>query len=97
MRFCNFLAAIAALVASVGAIDARASVIDFENVDTTNAPFGGLITGGDYVTQGGYFFPGLEFDGISGSLVGALVNGADAGTCLMINARLAIRPTTLLP
>lgn len=70
------------MFASIVAIDAPATVIDFENVDTTYAPFGGLITGGDYVTQSGYFFQGLESDGISGSLVGALINGADPSTCL---------------
>lgn len=82
MKFRQYLAGIAAMVAGLGAIDARATVIDFENVDTTNAPFGGLITGGDYVTQSGYVFQGLEIDGVTGSLVGALINGADPSTCL---------------
>jgi hypothetical protein len=82
MKFGKWLAVIAAMVAGVGAISARASVVDFENVDTTNAPFGGLITGGDYVTQSGYIFQGQEFDGVTGSLVGALINGADPSTCL---------------
>ncbi|WP_198283224.1 NF038120 family PEP-CTERM protein [Sphingomonas sp. PAMC 26617] len=76
------MAAIAAITVGLGTVEARATVIDFENVDTTNAPFNGLITGGDYVTQNGYYFQGLEYEGATGTLVGALFNGADSSSCL---------------
>ncbi len=72
----------------MGAAAANAYVIDFENVDTTNAPFAALIADGDYVTQGGFFVQGQDIHNDSdpyapsGFLVGSLVNGADSGTCL---------------
>lgn len=82
MKIGIYLAAIAAIFVNIGADDAQAAVIDLETVDTTHAPLGGLIADGDYVTQGGYYFRGLDLNRTSGSLVGALINGADPGTCL---------------
>ena len=62
---------------------ARADVIDFESPDLSNAPFAPLLAGGDVLTQGTYFVrtidPGNP-DG--GTLAGALMNGADPGSCL---------------
>ena len=71
----------ASLFGAIAAPGHAQTVIDFENVDTTYAPFGGLIADGDYVTQNGYYVQGQDpFNG--GGLVGSLIDGADAGTCL---------------
>jgi len=69
----------AAAIVCAGA--AQAAVIDFENVDTTGAPFAPLIGNGDFLLQNGFLIGG--FDGLTADpgLVGALANGADAG-CL---------------
>jgi hypothetical protein len=69
---------IAALVCA-GA--ANAIVIDFENVDTTFAPYAPLLTGGDAVTQGGYFVNTQDVTGGIG-LIGQLSLGSDPGSCL---------------
>lgn len=65
-----------------------ATTIDFESVDTSQAPFAPLLSDWDYVTQSGYFVGAYDPNNPGGSaapdgaLVGALVNGADPGTCL---------------
>ena len=75
----------AAALLCVGA--ANATLIDFENVDTSTAPLAGLgiLTDQDYVTQGGYAFGAYNPNngGLpDGSLVGALLNGSDPSQCL---------------
>ncbi|HEY4080012.1 MAG TPA: NF038120 family PEP-CTERM protein [Burkholderiaceae bacterium] len=57
------------------------STIDFENVDTTNAPFAPLMVDRDYVTQGGYFVNTQDYYQ-GGGLIAQLSNGADPGSCL---------------
>jgi hypothetical protein len=62
-----------------------ATTIDFESVDTTNAPFAPLISDQDYVTQSGYRVGAYDPNNSgapNGALVGALMNGADSSTCL---------------
>lgn len=65
---------------------AQAAIIDFENTDSSGAPFAPLLTDGDYVTQDGYYFQVLDPHNQGGapdmSLVGSLTNGVDPGTCL---------------
>jgi hypothetical protein len=70
----------AAAIVCAGAVQAS-NVIDFEHVDLSGAPFAPLMSNGDFLQQNGFFIGG--FDGLTTdpSLVGALVNGADAG-CL---------------
>ena len=74
----------AAALICVGA--ARADVIDFENLDASNAPFAPLLSDGDYLLQGGYYVQAFDPNNSSGApdgaLVGSLVNSADASTCL---------------
>ena len=64
---------------------ANASVIDFESLDTTNAPFAPLLADGDSVAQGGYLIRAVDANNAgasNGSLVGQLMNGSDASSCL---------------
>ena len=60
---------------------AHAVVIDFENIDTTNAPFAPLLVDGDYVTQSGYFVNTQDANS-GGGLIGQLSLGSDPTTCL---------------
>lgn len=64
---------------------AQAYVIDFEQLDTSAAPFAPLLADGDYVGQGGYVVQAEDSNNtgpFNGSLVGQLMNGSDPGTCL---------------
>jgi hypothetical protein len=70
----------AATVLCVGA--AQAGVIDFENVDTTGAPFAPLIASGDAITQGSYLVGMYDnADPSGGGLVGSLIGGSSGGSC----------------
>ena len=69
------------IAAFVCAGSASAVVIDFENVDTTNAPFAPLMADGDFVTQGGYFVNTQDANQ-GGGLIGQLSLGSDPGSCL---------------
>ena len=70
----------AATVLCVGA--AQATVIDFENVDTTNAPSAPLFGNLDYVTQGPLLVQLYDGTGSTDySLVGSLIGGSSGGTC----------------
>jgi PEP-CTERM motif len=76
----------AAAILCAGAAGA-ATNIDFENVDTSHAPFAPLLSDWDYVTQSGYYVGPYNPNNPAGnapdgSLVGALMNGADSSTCL---------------
>ncbi len=57
------------------------STIDFENVDTTFAPFAPLMADGDAITQGDYFVNTQDVNQ-GGGLIAQLSNGADPGSCL---------------
>ncbi len=71
----------AAAFACVGA--ANATVIDFENVDTSAAPFAPLLSSFDVLTQNGLRFGAYDpNDPFGFGLVGSLTNGADSSTCL---------------
>ncbi len=62
-----------------------ATTIDFESVDTSQAPFAPLLSDQDYVTQSGYFVGAYDPNNSgapNGALVGSLMNGADPSTCL---------------
>jgi hypothetical protein len=67
--------------ALVFASAANAIVIDFENVDTTFAPFAPLLADGDAVTQGAYFVNTQDVNG-GGGLIGQLSLGSDPSSCL---------------
>ena len=71
----------AATVLCVGV--AHAGVIDFESVDTTDAPFAPLINNGADVTQGKYLVGFYDGTGSTDptALVGALIGGSSGGTC----------------
>jgi hypothetical protein len=69
----------AAALLCIGA--ANAAVIDFENVDTTLAPFAPLMADGDAVFQGDYFVNTQDANA-GGGLIAQLSNGADPTTCL---------------
>ena len=71
----------AATVLCVGG--AHAGVIDFESVDTTDAPFAPLINNGADVTQGSYLVGFYDGTGSSDptSLVGSLIGGSSGGSC----------------
>jgi MYXO-CTERM domain-containing protein len=59
----------------------NAAVIDFENLDTTFAPFAPLLADGDAVVQGNYFVNTQDaFAG--GGLIAQLSSGADPSSCL---------------
>ena len=76
----------AAAILCAGA--AQAATIDFENVDTSNAPFAPLLSDWDYVTQSGYYVGAYNPNNPAGSaapdgsLTGSLINGADPSTCV---------------
>ena len=77
----------AAAILCAGATQAMTN-IDFENVDTSNAPFAPLLSDWDYVTQSGYYAGTYDPNNPAGSaapdgaLTGSLINGADSSTCL---------------
>ena len=78
----SLLIAFAVTPAQAGVIT---HVIDFENVDTTNALFSPLLTHGDEITQSGFWMDPFSNSALAqpGNLVGALVDGLDvANTCL---------------
>lgn len=60
---------------------ASAGVIDFENLDTTYAPFAPLLADGDAVVQGPYFVNTQDINQ-GGGLIGQLSFGGDSATCL---------------
>jgi hypothetical protein len=78
----------AAATLCMGAVHAAiTTTIDFEHVDTSGMALPPLVLDGDVMTQSGYTFG--VYDAHNGppflpdfALVGALVNGADATTCL---------------
>ncbi|HEY4081640.1 MAG TPA: NF038120 family PEP-CTERM protein [Burkholderiaceae bacterium] len=74
----------AAALVSTGAT--HAAVLDFESVDTTHAPFAPILSDGDSVSQGAYYAQAFDPNNDTGepnmALVGAMMNGADAGSCL---------------
>lgn len=78
----------AAAILCAGAAHAAVTNIDFENIDTSNAPAAPLLTDWDFVTQSGYqvgtYNPNNPAGSAApdGSLTGSLINGADPGTCL---------------
>lgn len=79
--FNRLLAALALTV--VAALPAQAApVIDFNNVDTTNAPSAPLLGHLDAIIQGDYFVQmfNTKLGALPGDLVGALIDGTD--TCL---------------
>ena len=55
--------------------------IDFENVDTTSAPFAPLMVDGDAVLQGDYFINTQDAHN-GGGLIAQLSNGSDPTSCL---------------
>jgi len=61
---------------------AHADLVDFENVDTTLAPFAPLLAGGDVLFQGNYFVNTQDANGVIGSQIGQLSNGTDPTSCL---------------
>lgn len=69
----------AAALTCMGA--ANAYVINFENIDTTFAPFAPLLVDGDAVTQGNYFVNTQDVAN-GGGLVGQLSLGSDPTSCL---------------
>ena len=70
----------AATVLCVGV--AQASVIDFENVDTSGLSFAPLVSNGDIFTQGSYLLQGYDGSGSSDpSLVGSLIGPTSGGSC----------------
>ena len=71
----------AATVLCVGA--AQAGVINFESVDTTDAPFAPLINNGAAVTQGQFLVGAYDGTGSTdpGALVGSLIGGSSGGAC----------------
>jgi hypothetical protein len=74
----------AAVIAGMGA--AHAGVLDFESVDTSHQIAPPLVLDGDYFTQGAYQMGVYDPHNTSAdpdyALVGSLVNGGDASTCL---------------
>ena len=70
----------AATVLCVGA--AQASVIDFENLDTSGMSFAPLVTNLDTFTQGAFLLQGYDGSGSSDpSLVGSLIGPTSGGSC----------------
>ena len=70
----------AATVLCVGA--AQASVIDFENVDTSGLSFAPLVANFDTFTQGPFLMQGYDGSGSTDlSLVGSLIGPTSGGTC----------------
>ncbi len=69
------------LAAFLLAGQAQAYVLDFESVDSSNAPFAPLLVDGDVVTQGAYFINTQDVNR-GGGLIGQLSNGSDPGSCL---------------
>lgn len=65
----------------ISAANASVVTVDFENLDTSGAPFAPLLQGGDYVTQGNFFAQAQDVNGGSG-LIAQLSNGSDPTTCL---------------
>ena len=84
--FWNKAALAASAIFCVGAVHAEVFNINFENVDSSGAPFAPLLSDGDYVTQMGMTMSLYDNANTTpfpdGALVGALVNGSDASTCL---------------
>ena len=82
--FNRLLAALALTV--VASLPAQATpVIDFNNVDTTFAPFAPLLSHRDAITQGDYFVQmfSTKAGAALGDLVGSLVDGTDSqGACV---------------
>ena len=79
---------VAAILCAGAAGAATTTIIDFESVDTTHAPFAPLLSDWDYVSQSGYNIGAYDPNNPggpkapNGALVGSLVNGADSSTCL---------------
>ena len=78
-KFWTRVALGAAALLCVGA--ANAAVIDFENLDTTDAPFAPILAGGDVLIQGDYFVNTQDVNGGDG-LIAQMSLGSDPDTCL---------------
>ncbi|MBA4177033.1 MAG: hypothetical protein C0505_10815 [Leptothrix sp. (in: Bacteria)] len=72
----------AATLLCLGAAQAGLVTLDFESVDTSNAPFVPLITNGDELTQNGMSLTALSnaAGAQAGDLVGALLDGTGVAT-----------------
>jgi hypothetical protein len=78
-KFWTRVALGAAALLCVGA--ANAVVIDFENVDTTYAPFAPLLADGDALIQGDYFVNTQDVNA-GGGLIAQMSLGTDPTSCL---------------
>ena len=77
-----FILAAAAGLFAVTAGSAQAVTIDFENINTDNAPGLPFLSDGDYVTQNGYYFQSRNSEQLEGYLEGTISNGSDPEACL---------------